>query len=616
MALFVARPSRGSWFFFGLVALGALVARGYGNYERSVVRRDAPLSELAQDLSVCTFGRDSMWLLASPSPTVWLDAIGGWTRRAVSAPQDPSWPGRCVPLAERLVERLGRTPSAPEAVVASARAVQRSLQDAARDPFERVALADSDQLPRQLVELFDKVRSLSQGSREGWRAVPRDPERYGALTVPRPPPLRSLPPSALRPTLASGTAAAFFSTRDGALHLYDFSSSVARDTAVGAGVPVGAARDGALRLETDQGAAWALTGAEPRMFLAPPDLAIEGDPSRFAWDVAVTPRAFALLTLDHGSLRVRVTPREGPEAWTDAAAAGPDESASAAVIAPAGEGWAVTVLRSTVSAGVMEQYLVRLAAPAAPVERRHGPHAPPVVPAAPEAPRALAVEGPVRLAADVPLYDARVLTCASGAARYFALTSEQGLTVMRVEGTSVRTSRAPALWPHGREVTLTCDAGRALVGTSPAMPRAGYFVFTFDRRGGGVGAPVEPPVMGPSAALRAVVLVRDGLLAVESNGGALRALRQVSRRGGPAWEPAGLVALTSPAPQWTRTYTRVDAVASGDRVTLVIAGAMVHRPPPPPEGQDQPAQPQPEPQSVPYVTVAGTSDGGATFWSL
>lgn len=612
MALFVARPSRGSWVFFGLVALGVLAARTYGNYERSVVRRDAPLSQLTQDLAVCTFGSDSPWLLAGSSAAGWQDAISAWMRKAVSTPQDPRWPERCVPIADRLVERLGRTPSTNEATLASARAVQRSLREGARDPFELVAQADSEVFARQVADLFEKVRTLSQGAREGWRSVPSQPDRFGTLHTAKALPLRPLHASLTRPTLVSGSSFAAYALGDGALHLYDVSRGTMRDITVGAGAPVGAARDGALRVERDDGAAWMLPAQSPRIALAPSDFSIEGAPSRFAWEVSSTPLATGLLTLDHGSLRLRVL-RAPATAWTDALPVGPDESAVAAVLAPDGDAWRVSVLRPTVSSGVLTQYVVREVAPVAPAS--HG-HAPAVV--APDAPVTLNAESNFELEGDVGLFGARVLTCAAGASRYFALVGEGGLTVYRVVGDRVQSSRAAAFWPRERDVTLSCDADRALVMTSPMLPRAGGFVFSFQRGAGDTGVVVEPPTVGPAASVRAVVLVRDGLAAIVSNTGALRAFRQASRpgqRGVGSWEPAGLVALGS-SPQWTRAFTRIEAMSTGDHIALLVTGSTTLRPPRVPEGQEAPAQPAPEPSPVPFVSVAGSLDGGATFWSL
>lgn len=603
MALFVARPSRGSWVFFVLVALGVMAARTYGNYERSVVRRDAPLSELTQDLAVCAFGSDAVWLLAGSSATGWQNAIGAWMRKVVSAPQDPRWPERCVPIADRLVDRLARTPGANDAT-ASARAVLRSLREA-QDPFERVAQADSDVFPRQIVELFDRVRSLSEGAREGWRASPANPARFGSLTVARALPLRSIPSSLVRPTLVTGASFAAFSTADGLLHTYDASRGVLRDVTVGVGVPTGSARGGALRVERDDGAAWVLPGATSRMVLAPRGFSIEGAPSRFAWDVALSPSAAALLTVDHGAVRARVT--TSPSTWTEPLAIGADETASAAVISATPEGWNVTVLRPTVSVGVLEQYAVRLAQPAV-VARGHDASV------APDAPPSLSVEGPTVLASDVNLFGARVLTCASGPARYVALFNDQGVAVVRVLGGAARTARATAFWPRDRDVVLTCDGERALVMTSPVMTRTGGFLFSFGRGASDVGVAVEAPAVGPQAVVRSVVLVRDGLLALVSNVGALRAFREVTAglRGPPTWQPAGLVALATPSPMVTRTFTRVEALSTGNHVTLLVAGALAQHLPKAPEGQEAP----PDPPPTPYFSVAGSLDGGATFWSL
>jgi hypothetical protein len=116
-------------------------------------------------------------------------------RRAVAAPQDPAWLTRCVPYAGRLAERLGRTASANESVVAIANALHHSLQEAARDPLERLALVDSDVLPRQFVAMFERVRALSEGAREGWRAMPLHHDQFGVVPTARTLALRPLPAS-------------------------------------------------------------------------------------------------------------------------------------------------------------------------------------------------------------------------------------------------------------------------------------------------------------------------------------------------------------------------------------------------------------------------------------
>lgn len=620
MALFVVHPSRGTWAFFGLVALGIVAVRAYGGYERSVVRRDGPASELAQDLGVCMFGNDSGWLLRDEPQAVWQQNMADCLRRAATRPDNAAWPGRCVPLADRLIEKLDRTPGRPEQVKTLASQVRESLHAASRDRFELIQLVDDDTFATRLSTLFAMVRELSQGTRERWAPVPANFDRYGALPSVTVPQLNPLARVTLQPSLASATTVYYFSPVDGMTHAFELAQGRDhRDSVVGSAVPwLERARGGVTRAETETSPALLTGGDVPRVVPFARGFKIEGDPREFTWDAAVSGDALALLTLDHNTPSVYVTPRDGPVAWTPAAAlTAVSEGALAAVIAPGDTlgSWRVTTLRPLINDGVVEQFSVTRPAPEA------------NTPAPGEAP--LVVSAPSRRtereSESVNVAEAHAATCAHGDLRYIAVVNGQWVQVLRVEAGDVRVGRLAGQRIPGRNLSLVCDRDRALVGSDLAAVRGAYVLFDFSRGGAANGTAIEVPMNGPSAQVRAVDLVPDGLVALVSNRSTLRTYRYGTppRASSPRWESAGLVTILRPARRPERTLRRVSLVTQGDRVTVLMEGKLVYRPvraapPRPAEGENAPpTPPPPEPpaREEPYVSVATSTDGGRRFSS-
>jgi hypothetical protein len=597
MALFVARPSRGSWTFFALVALAAVTARGYARYERSVVRRDAPLAAHAQDFAACFFGRDAAWLLADDSPAVWEDRFSQWLRATVSVPQPSDWPGRCVPLAEGLVERLQRAAGSSAPLVAAGRDARERLREMSgvRARARRVEAADTEALARPLAALFAGVRNLSLGTRAGWRPTPAHLDRYSRLTLPQNLRLRSVPAEFEGLTLAGGDSLLAFSPRDGRVHRLAIANRGLRDAPLASGVHVGAPQGAVLRAETDQGPAWMLLAAGGGALPMPADFTYEGDPARFTWDAALTDAHLAVAALDHGTARLFVTARDPAAVWSPPLALGEPQAERAVLVAAEGDRWRVTTLHAEASDASLRQHLVRRAA---------------------TAPFALTAEGPpVVLRERVPSFGHRVATCASGDRRYLAVVEPTHVTVYRVDGASVASARQEAVWPAGYDLALRCDEDRALLSVAPVISRNGHWLFTFDEAAD--ATPLEVPLDGPGAMLRAVELTADAVVAFVSTEGALRSLRRRARSGSAAaWEPGGLVALTYAANGNERTFARLDVSARGDRLALLLRGTYGLRPPrTPQEAQLRATRSPPEPRPEPYVSLLASDDGGMTFWS-
>jgi hypothetical protein len=596
MALFVARPSRGSWTFFVLVALAALTARGWARYERTVVRRDAPLAERAQDLGACLFGRDAAWILAGDASDVWEDRFSQWLRAAVSVPQESAWPGRCVPIADGLLDKLQRSSGAPLALTTAARDTRDRLREvsAPRATLRRVEVADSESLARPLAALFAGVRNLSLGTRAGWRPTPAHLSRYASPTMPRLLRLRPIPPEIDRVTLAQGTSVVAFLSRDGRAHQLTLTPRALRDASLASAVPVGSPRESVMRAESDQGPAWLVLGGGA--YPMPADFTYVGDPARFTWDAALTDRHLAVAALDQGTARLFVTPRDPQAVWAPPLTVGDPQRELAVTVAADGDGWRVTTLHAEGSDATLQQRVVRRA---------------------PEAPNALTVDPPERLLREsVPAFGLRVLTCASGEQRYFAVANTTHVTVYRVAGSSARSARVEATWPQGYALALSCDATRALLSASPTLSRNGHWLFTF--QGAASGIALEAPAEGPGAVVRAMALTRDAVVAFVSTEGALRSFRYTTREGlgVSAWEVGGLVALSYTADGYERTFTQLDVSAEGDHLALHLRGQYGLRPPrTPQEAQARAARVPAEPRPEAYATLLGSDDGGASFWS-
>ncbi len=569
--------------FFGLVALGVAALRGWGRYERAVVRRDAPIATLTQDLTVCLLGVDAQWIVPIDHGIV--HAMGTLLRRAVSAEQRPDWPSRCVPIATQLQQRIDATANASETLRGTVRQLHDELVSASTHPMELVALADSNVLATRLAELVVDVRTISLGTREGWSPSPPNADRWGRLAAPALLSLRPIPSEWLHTAPLTGDRFAMFHQRDGSLYVLQVrGGEMQRVTPGGLAMPVGDPRDGALRTESDRGLAWIDTHSPARLVEAPADLSLDGDTRDFTWDLSRTLTHRALLTVDHGSMRLR-TAESTASRWSSATAVGIDESTTAAVVAQGPDGWRVSALRTVLDEGVLEQFTVRADGTVSP---------------------------PLRLLSHMETFDARVRTCAAGEVRYLAVFGPQNLDVLRIVGGAVQTSRAAVAWARDAAPELTCDAGRALVSASPAVQGNNPTLFQFVPEDTGQGAVIEVPAPGPNATVRAVRLVRDGLVALVANDGALRALRYDTRENTARWMPAGLLALASPTERLARSFTHLRAVTDGDALLVQIEGTLTTLPPP----SQKPPTNAPPPAGVPYETLVGSADGGRTFWSL
>jgi hypothetical protein len=596
MALFVARPSRGSWTFFALVALSALAARGWSRYERSVIQRDAPLSERAQELGACLFGHDALWLLADGPVALWEDRLSQWFRAVVSIPQESSWPGRCVPLADALLDKLQRTSSAPAALVAAGRDTRERLREMAsvHTVTRRTEIADNESLARPLAALFAGVRDLSLGTRAGWRPAPSHIARYTAPKVPRLLRFRPIPPDLEGVMPVGGDSLLAFATSDGTAHRWRIGPRSLRDLPLASAVPVGRPREGLLRAETDQGPTWVLLNGGGS-FPMPADFSYVGDPGRFAWDAALSPTHVALVTLDHGTVRLFVASRTLPPVWASTLSLGAPQAERAAVVALDEDSWRVTLLHAEASDASIRQYTVRSTSNA---------DLPMVV-------------GPARSLLDhVPSFGMRVATCASGAVRYIAVVDTSHAAVYQISGESLRVARAEYTWPQGYDLSLSCQPTHALLSTEPVLSRNGHWLFSF--RTTPSATLLEPPLEGPAAAVRAVALVEDAVVAFVSTDGALRSFRLpiLDERSTRPWELGGLVSLTYTANGYQRTVSSLEVSAQGRRIALLLRGHYGVRPPRTPhEAQARATRSPLEPRPEPYTAFLASDDGGLTFWS-
>lgn len=623
MPLFVVRPSRGAWAFFGLVVLGVVGARAANRHEARVIQQDRPASETAHALASCVLGANTVWILRDPDEPEalrrWTLAAGNFLRAAVARPQPEAWPRRCVAHAARLHRSLTRASTSPIAARVLAQDVHNLLERAASDRDELVALTDSDQIPSRLAALMMQVHALSLGTRATWdralltaHAPPVTPAQ-----VPR---LRGLPNGIEQGVVAEAGRVYGRNAWDGMLHALELDATGLRDVVVGAAVPLREpARASLLRAWRDDGPVMVASGAVPRLLRMPRGFRVEGAVTDFRWDADVHGGQRALLTLDAGTVRVQATPSDGPVTWSDARGVGPGESALAAMIATDADAgadatsarWRVTVLRPRFSDAALEQFLVT-ASPAAPDENSSRPQPPVVSVSAAEA-----LHAPAELPASVT----QVETCRAGAVGYMLLATSDALTALRVEGHAVRAATVHTRMPRGARLSVSCDASRALAAPTPLTLQGGAALFHFDGYTGGRGVQLDHPPGGVTD-LHALLLVRDAVLSVTSTPGAVRAWRRTTGlfglRGGAAWEPAGMVMHLLPSSGVRRAVTRAQAQSRGDDVTLLFEYAeaprlLQHA------STDQPMSPFDERPATAWspagAAVVLSNDGGATFTS-
>lgn len=625
MPLFVVRPSRGTWAFFGLVVAGVLGARALRRQEARVVQQDRPASETAHALAGCLLGPNVPWALRDPDEPGalkrWTHHTGSILRAAVGQPQADAWPARCVPIASRLHRALLRASTSPSATRLLAQDVHERLQRMASDRDERFARIDDDQLPARFAALMMQVHGLSQGTRETWNRY-LGASSGATLRLAALPRLRGLPNGIEQGVVTAAGTVHGRNAWDGMLHAIELDGAGMRDVVVGAAVPLSEpARGGLLLVWRDDGPALASTGAVPRVIRVPRGTRIEGDVAEYRWDADVRREARALLTLDAGTARVFVSPSDGPVVWSDARVVGPAESLLAAMITPdpavdadaLRASWRVTTLRPRLDDLALEAFSVSatLAAPDATSDVSAAPPPPTVTVGAPE---------PIRLGVRLPASVYLVETCRAADVGYLVLAHGDLLTALRLDGRTARHATVRAQLPRGARLSLRCDAARALATASPLTLQGPAALFDFSNEATPRGEPIEAPPGGVTN-LHALLLVRDGVLAVVSTPGAVRTWRRanaLAARDGATWEPVGMAMHLIPAPGVRRAVTRAQAASRGDELTLLVDLAQARRQLSQPNA-DQPMSPFEELPVAAWEPAGAallmSSDGGATFTS-
>jgi hypothetical protein len=594
MALFVARPSRGSWIFFALIALTALGARGFNKYERSVIQRDRPLTDLTQTVAECVLGSSAPFLLAGSTRSEWEVAISRWMRVSIAAPELGDWPGRCHPNANSLAASLAARSAVNDPLTHAARQLSTMLAECESQGRGRcVARIDNNTLPRALATVLDGVRSMSLGTRETWNPTRHTTQTWRAVS-PVVAPRLTEPPNYLRDLrVLSGTHVAWFDSVAGSTRVAAVAPEVLgaprSGTLLSGGAIASSGSDG-LRLEDDRHSTWAVQQEDQWLSLpmARP-LEISAEVSRLQWDVARSGTSLALLTVDHGNALVRVTRSNGSEPWSAPLRIGMPESVIAAVVVGESQGWRVTALVAEFSSARVLQFMVR------------------------QNPEGLSIAAAEDAAVTRPLnlFGRRALTCASGDIRYLALVSSDGMSVSRVAGSTVSTAVPTVGFAGECMPVFTCEENRALIASAPVRREHGHFVFDFRARAPNARA-VEAVVSEQTEVmtLHGIALVPDGFVALMSNPATLRAYR--TDLAASEWVPAGILALVSSRPLINRTFTDFEIHTTGNQMAVMMRGQLVNLPPVVAEGVAPPVVAP----AVSYVALLGSSDGGRSFWDV
>jgi hypothetical protein len=605
MPLFVVRPSRGTWGFFGLVLLGVMGVRAMNKHDAKVVRQDRPATEHAQSLSACLLGVHARWVLRAPddpdAQLRWTYDIGRVFRATASQAQPEEWPGVCTEPARALISSLQRASTSNPAVRALAAETRNLVDRAGNSTEERLALADNEQLASRLAALLLQVRALSAGSRSSWDAGFRGAAPPVVLTLASLPALRGLPGEVVQPVLVSAQSALARGTWNGYGQVLRLDGAAPRRVLLESFTPLAEAPHGGLaRVWTDDGPRIVDLLPGPRVLRPPGDLALR-DPAGFRWSARRHGDARVMLTLDDGDLQARVHRPQRPEAWSPAAAVGPSQSILAATLTDAATPdapWRVTTLRPRFSDVVLEQYTV-----------------------SPDG------DG-LRVGAAMPLYTREPLpgalpaveTCESHDVAYFVLAERSAVTAVRVHEGVAQTATARLSLPRGARLRLQCDAQQVLAAPTPAGALAGAALFRFEGGAAGTGTLLEHPPAGTNE-VHAMVLARDAVLAFASSPGALRVWRLrppmgFFGRGASRWEHGAMLLDLLATPRVRRRVTSMQAMSDGDRVTLLIElahGDRVMRAQP----AEQPMAPLDE-APTPRFSAAGRAvltsrDGGRTF---
>lgn len=607
MALFVVRPSRGTWGFFVLVVVGVLAVRARSKHEAVVARRDEPTADLGQNLAVCLFGADAGWVLREDVPLPRLEArwafqIGEWFKvRATDAPT--GWPRRCAPSLRELSSRLVATPGVTADVREAVEWLDAKLSQGATPRLEFLAAVDAEQVGPRVARVLMASHEVSDAARARWWSTPVDWNRYGAFGPVVTPRWRVFPQASDRVVLGSPSAVFYRDAVRGTTHRLEAAARGYIDVPVGVGVAWDAPpRGGALRAETDLGAAL-LTVASPSRVVPLPDGFRESTwPASLAWDASLGATATLFLARDAGTVRVWAAPSDGPLHWSEPAEVGPPESVLAAVMAPdtspdvAAPAWRVTLVRPRVHELAVSQHVLRVTT--------DGPSP------------TIAVEGPVAQTAVAGVHPQGAHTCAAGGARYIVLPEASRMTVIRVDGAEMLSTNLLVSWSAaGADIHVRCDARRVLVGplTGDGRGRPSLVGFPEGASPTHVELDVPPTVLSRTAALHALTLVDDGVAAVVTHEGAARVYRWSQGR----WAPGGFLATLRPAADTVRAVTRVVAQAEGDDMALLLSGTqVVRRARPPAQNAEPDAPPVFDETRTTFDVVMRSRDGGRTFTTL
>ncbi|MEZ4406895.1 MAG: hypothetical protein R3A52_10510 [Polyangiales bacterium] len=601
MALISVRPSRGSWAFFTLVTLAALGSRAWRRHEATVIRRDGPAAQAAQNLALCLLGPDVNALLPDdaqePVADEWTFRIGEWLRAASAARQPAGWPGRCVPLIDGLETRLRRTRTARPQTYAALSQLRSILERVDGPGAELARVSDDNSLPSSLATALADVRSLSLGTQDRWQPVIPVTGRWPAPRLPEKPRFhRSFPRGADRVVLASaGCAGVALVARRDDPPARARRQRVARRGGGPRGAPRRARARGLLAGRDRRGPALVTPGPVARAIPLPTAVVpTRGDAlAGYGWDVTRANGRAVFVGLDGGTLRAASAPLDGPVSWTPPVEVGHAESVLAATVSAEPEGPRVTTLRPRATDLVLEAYRLR---------------------AGDDPRQAMAVEdlGVHRM---VAASDAReALTCAAGPVRWIAVVGEP-VTFFRVEGASVTAMQGPDPSPTpARPLSLRCDGQRALLfARGEANAPASLLLASASPDGVSAANRIAPAPIWGEARVWDLGLVDGAVLALVQDATTLRAWRWTEET---PWAPAAFVASLTPGRRARRAFTRVALASEGDDAMLVLEGTLTDRVAVRRPATDE-TNGQPQVQWTTTVrgfrTVAVSGDRGETF---
>ncbi len=173
VAIFTVKPSRGTILFFGLLALGLTVRYGYNRHEQNVVSRDAPLTHSARRLLRCVLGRDADQLLWPRAPNddvrPWAQTLNSRLRSIVTEHYSATWPAQCVPMAQRVAERLSSSNIGGRSYALAAESL-RLLNSMTTSRNGAIAVAENGRLGVSLASLSLELIKASTGSESGWNS--------------------------------------------------------------------------------------------------------------------------------------------------------------------------------------------------------------------------------------------------------------------------------------------------------------------------------------------------------------------------------------------------------------------------------------------------------------